>query len=176
MGTIEQICETYWSKLCKFAEKILGSNLLSEDVVQEVFLSILEKSDDIEILTENYLYLAVKNKCLDILKHKKVVFSHEEYTKITAEAENSYCSNIENPEQIYIELEDAQIREMLKKYMLSGLTQRQQKIAALLFEEMKLVQIAQNLNIAEGTVKCQHKRIKDKWKSMNINWIRKALI
>ena len=174
---LEYLYVMYRSKMCKYAERILGSNLLSKDAVQEVFMTYWEKRNEIEITKkeEDYLYTAVKNKCFDILKHAKVVATHAENTQKSADIEDFICSNSENPEQILILAEDGQRRELLKKMMLSGLSQSQKKIAMLLLEGMKLAEIAQKLKVSEGTVKTQSYRIREKWKSLDTDEIRKIL-
>ena len=168
--------DTYWSKLCKYAENILDSNRFSEDAVQDVLVAYWEKRNEIEISKdEHYLYVAVKNRCLDILKHGRVVAAHSENTQEIAKDEDFLCSNSENPEQILIDIEDGKRRELMIKYLLSALSQSQKKIAVLLFEGLKLTEIAQKLKVSEGTVKQQNSRIRVKWKSLDTDWIRKML-
>ena len=63
----------YYSCLCAFAEQIVGSANISEDIVQDLFVKLWIKSEQIEITSslKNYLFTAVKNQSLDYLKNEK---------------------------------------------------------------------------------------------------------
>lgn len=63
------IYDTYWEKVYKYAQKILGNTPLAEDVVQHVFVSLWERRKLLQMEnTEAYLIRAVKFACLTELK------------------------------------------------------------------------------------------------------------
>ena len=70
----EQLYKEYYPKLTAFASLFL-KNDEAHDVVQEVFLSLLEKKEKetAEANRSSYLYKAVKNKCIDAIRHRTVV-------------------------------------------------------------------------------------------------------
>ncbi|SFW20020.1 Sigma-70 region 2 [Sinomicrobium oceani] len=45
----------------------------AEEIVQDVFMKLWHRKDNKEIWTNNYLFTATKNACLNYLKHRKVV-------------------------------------------------------------------------------------------------------
>ncbi|MFA4870441.1 MAG: sigma-70 family RNA polymerase sigma factor [Pedobacter sp.] len=65
------IYETYWKKVYNYAQKILEENLLAEDVVQQVFVSLWERREFLQIENiEGYLIKAVKFACITELKKR----------------------------------------------------------------------------------------------------------
>lgn len=69
---IEDIFHVHYSPLCNFATKIISDSMAGEDIVQGLFIQLLEnnKLQSVEH-HERYLLRAVKFKCLDYLKHQK---------------------------------------------------------------------------------------------------------
>jgi RNA polymerase sigma-70 factor (ECF subfamily) len=64
----------YYSGLCIYAKKFLHNFHLAEEIVQSVYFKFWNDRKSIQI-TESvraYLFSAVRNKCLDAIKHKKV--------------------------------------------------------------------------------------------------------
>ena len=64
----------YHSSLYLFAYSRLGNREEAKDIIHELFLSLWEKRSSI-VLTQNlrvYLYTAVRNRILDLIKHQKV--------------------------------------------------------------------------------------------------------
>lgn len=76
---IETIFKAYYEPLCKYANSFIFDRDLCEDLVQEVFLKIWDKSPDINSSISSYLYRAVKNSCLNQLKQtaKQVIIPIE---------------------------------------------------------------------------------------------------
>lgn len=60
----------YYAPLYRFAREILKEKLAAEDAVQDVMLKVWERRSSIHITTalKSYLYMAVKNHCLNQLK------------------------------------------------------------------------------------------------------------
>ena len=64
----------YYERLVLFAESYVGDLETAEDMVQDVFLSLLSRSDFNEVeYSRSYLYSCVKNGCVDYLRKLKVV-------------------------------------------------------------------------------------------------------
>ncbi|MFO7657359.1 MAG: RNA polymerase sigma-70 factor [Bacteroidales bacterium] len=79
----------YYRGLIVFANKYLANNHHAEEIVQGVFLKIWQDRRFIEINNsfKSYIFQSVKNKCLDILKHRKV---QDEYSqRMLADIEKS---------------------------------------------------------------------------------------
>ncbi len=78
---VEPLFHQYYPRLCEFAVRYLQDEALAEDVVQDVFVMICEKSGILpegEPARKNYLYAVVRNACLNRLRHLKVVHRHQD--------------------------------------------------------------------------------------------------
>ena len=74
----------YYPGLIVYATRLLTNQHLAEEIVQGVFLKLWQDRRFIEISTsfKSYVFQSVKNKCLDVLKHRKV---KDEYAKLILE-------------------------------------------------------------------------------------------
>lgn len=77
----EQVFRKYYGGLCTYGRSILQDADEAEEIVQNVFVSIWEKRQEIEITQslKSYLYRAVHNHCLNRIKHLKVRDEHQQY-------------------------------------------------------------------------------------------------
>ncbi len=77
----EILFKEHYTKLCLFALKYTKNEKDAEEVVQDVFYKIWEKRSVINIKTsiKSYLYISVRNKCLQNINHKKIVRIHQNY-------------------------------------------------------------------------------------------------
>ena len=73
-----EIYQRYWPILFRHARKLLKNEKDAKDVVQETFISLWTIAADLDqkTLLSPYLYMTVRNKILNILRHNKVVNSH----------------------------------------------------------------------------------------------------
>ena len=70
--------QKYGGLLCNYAYSYLNNREEAEDVVQEVFLQLLETEKVFpfnDIAIKSYLLKSVRNSCLNILKKKKHFWS-----------------------------------------------------------------------------------------------------
>lgn len=67
---IESSFRLWYKPLCLYALHYLGSIDASEDVVQDVFCTLMQKAQagGYVQVSKAYLYTSVRNRCLDILK------------------------------------------------------------------------------------------------------------
>ncbi len=76
----EQLFVAYYAPLCRFVWRYIYSEVMSEELVQEVFIQVWENRK--RLITGGslraYLYRAAKNKMLDHVKHQRVVRRHRE--------------------------------------------------------------------------------------------------
>lgn len=75
INEFEKMFRLYFIRLAKYAYKFVGNTADAQDLTQSVFLSIWELNGawDPKGTVKSYLYAAVKNQCLNHLKHKSVV-------------------------------------------------------------------------------------------------------
>lgn len=73
--------DKYYQGLCVYAYRMLKSKSEAEDVVEDLFVRILEnrKTIRIESSVKSYFIRSVHNRCLDLIAHQKVKISHELY-------------------------------------------------------------------------------------------------
>lgn len=141
----ENVFRSYYSQLVAYAYQYVSDSDLSEELVQEMFTNLWQKVDDIEIRTstKSYLYGAVRNACLNYIKHQGIVKRHKESEKY----------NIDYQDTDFLELDELQskIDEALNK-----LPPKCREIFELSrFEDLKYKEIAVQLNISIKTVEGQ---------------------
>ncbi len=70
----DDIFDTYYAGLCVFANKYVEDIDLAEDIVQELFIKIWIKREQLNINNSlrSYLFQSVNNSCLNHLKHLKI--------------------------------------------------------------------------------------------------------
>ncbi|HBL77208.1 MAG TPA: RNA polymerase sigma-70 factor [Prolixibacteraceae bacterium] len=64
----------YFPRLNDFAARIISDPETSQDITQEVFVVLWEKKDRIQVQNiESFLYKMVRNRCVDHIKHLKII-------------------------------------------------------------------------------------------------------
>jgi len=68
-----EIYDRYWALLYRHAYKLLRDEALAQDIVQEVFVTLWDKKDDLDLRSSvnAYLYAAARNKVLNIIQKEK---------------------------------------------------------------------------------------------------------
>jgi len=141
-----------YNPLCNFSASIINDEAGAEDVVQEVFVNLWNKRNEINIAGDfkSYVFQAVKNKSLEVLRKKKSDLNHMEL-----------AVNV-----VYVERDTPIEREMqnylLKEKLYNSLRQLPPKCREI-FEMSKLegltyVEIAKVLKISPKTVETQMSR------------------
>src|SRR5687768_16976115 len=72
----EELYMTHFDRLVLFALRILFMREAAYDVVQDVFTRFWEQRNDTSLTSatvKTYLYSAVRNRAINIMKHEKVV-------------------------------------------------------------------------------------------------------
>lgn len=136
--------DLYYVSLCFYVNKILFDFDLSRSVVQQVFVDLWIKRDQLRIDSlKSYLYQSVRNAALDILKHKK--------------AESKYLLSLEKEEPGHLSdlIEEAELADRINR-AIQNLPEKCREIFILCrFEELKYAEIAEKLNISVKTVEMQ---------------------
>jgi RNA polymerase sigma-70 factor (ECF subfamily) len=165
----DNIFKKYYKPLVIFASKYVDDINISEDIVQDVFISIWKKQD--KLLDKNYLsaylYRCVYNSCLTYLNKNKKIRIEEINDKIISD-ENVLNSILET--EVYSEIIS----------LLDQLPPKCQRIYRLNLQGLKTPEIAEDLDIAVDTVRSQIKRAKQilrekskKYHSLLVLYIRK---
>lgn len=146
----EDIFDKYYQALCYFAFQYVGNDEIAEDVVQDLFTTIIEnpKKFDSPSHLRNFLYQSVKNSCLNYLKKNKSHDRYLEFMKNTSQDEEDYERKIIATE-IYKEL----------KLVIESLPSECKKVYELsYFQGKDNNSIAEELGVSINTVKAQKAR------------------
>lgn len=147
-SAFETLFRNHYANLCGYAVKYVWELDQAEEIVQDLFFNLWNKRKDLYISSsiESYLFRAVRNACLNYLKHRKV---RENYAAIVQEHHNPGLSLNDNPVET-LELQkkieeaiDALPPERKKVFMLSR------------YEGLKYKDIADSLGISVKTVEAQ---------------------
>lgn len=152
----ETLFHEHYHPLVRFAEGMIFDPQLAEDLVQSLFIHLWENAANINIKSslKAYLFMAVRNRCLNSLKEVKIR---------------------DRNELLYLEgLLNSDSNEELDPKMLdklnSSLTKLPEKMVEIVklkhLENRKLRDIALQLNISENTVKTQLLRSKHKLRKL----------
>ena len=103
----EQLFSIYFARLNDFAKNVVRDDVISQDIVQEVFVKVWESSAEIESINlEAFLFRLVRNRCIDYIKHIKVVNNRIQEVNISSKYEELYRIDfIGNEPYVLIELE-----------------------------------------------------------------------
>lgn len=137
----------FYSPLCRFAIGFVIDHDSAEEIVQQVYVNLWSKHEQIDTgkSIRTYLYTSVKNRCLNYLRDQKKFRSY--YLDVEAELEIPVAEK-----DIISEADlNKQITEALDK-----LPPKCREIFMLCrFEDMKYKEIAEKLNISQKTVEAQ---------------------
>ena len=159
----EKLFHTYYGYLCSYASKIVQDDVAAEEIVQDFFVKLWEKREQIVIETsvKNYLFSSVKNSALNELKHNKIkdIYARSVlsgYRKNAGEASNFY---------------EIDLAEKIEE-SIQSLPEKRREIFRLSREEgLKYREIAEKLTISVKTVETQMslalRHLRDKLKDFN---------
>ncbi|SHF74614.1 RNA polymerase sigma-70 factor, ECF subfamily [Arenibacter palladensis] len=144
-----------YHELVVYANGYLFDKDSSEDVVQEVFACLWEKSNKIDIETNlrSYLYAMVRNRCFNILKAIKITHVSK-ITEVETNIDIGYSPDWfpEDEKQLLYE----QVLKVIDNFPL-----KMRNIAKLRFvDNYRFNEIADELDVSVNTVKTQLRRAK----------------
>ncbi|MEM9549356.1 MAG: sigma factor, partial [Bacteroidota bacterium] len=69
----KEVFKEYYNPLCNFAATITSDRKMAQDVVQDVFMKLWAKREELVINTseKSYLFQAVKNRAFEILRKRQ---------------------------------------------------------------------------------------------------------
>ncbi|MBO9684756.1 MAG: RNA polymerase sigma-70 factor [Flavisolibacter sp.] len=146
-AAFEQVFKTHFKNLHAYACTIIKEEAAAEEVVQQVFFKLWERSKALSISgsVAAYLYRAVYNESLNYLKHQKVKSNYQQYFNHTMKNENDAGKKLSLKE----------LEGKLHK-ALNELPEQCRTIFQLSrFEELRYREIADQLGISVKTVENQ---------------------
>jgi RNA polymerase sigma-70 factor, ECF subfamily len=145
----------YYIPLCTYAFRITKSKDIAEEIVQDTFLKIWENKEFLGSVNSlpAYLYRAVRNNCLNHLKHLIIVHKYEDsYSQMLADAEDYMEVTQENGQSILISKEfEVQVYDAIEKLP----EQCRQIFKLSRFEGLKNNEIAEKKGVTINTVQKQ---------------------
>lgn len=150
--------DRYYTLLGVFAYRYLNDKQLAEDVVHDVLLELVQ--DKGRFLTihalKTFLYSAVRNRCVDLLRHHKVQARYA--GRMLAENEEFFYEN---------QILEAEVYALLRK-AISELPGQTRTVYDLVLQGYNNGEIADKMGLTEDAVKAHRKRgkkiLKDKLK------------
>lgn len=132
----------FYPILCAFAKKFLKTTDQSEDAAQDALIKYWKKREEFDNLqgVKSFLYVIVRNDCINILKRSKKSVDVEALKEL--ESESFLKASIINQETIM------EVRQAVER-----LPSRQREIIKLTLLGIKNPEIAIQLEITEQTVK-----------------------
>ena len=135
--------QKYGGLVCNYAYSYLNNREEAEDVVQEVFLQLLETEKVFpfnDIAIKSYLLKSVRNSCLNILKKKK-------HFLFTAD-----LTNYQVIDEEFASVDEDLIHNLQKEIFILA-PQTQKIIVGIFYRKLTYKEIADELNISINTVK-----------------------
>lgn len=138
--------DQYFHALVGFANKFMQDLNTSEDLVQEVFVTLWEKQDEYENETtlKVYLYRAVRNKCLNHIKKQQVKERYIKESLPQLDTENFFLDHVLSEE----------VSRLLYKFI-AELPSKRQQIVRYSLLGLKNQEIADLMGSTVNTVKSQ---------------------
>lgn len=148
---IKVLFDQHYQNLCYFAYTLVGDKAMSEDFVQDAYLSLNNKFDTLtphEKVYKAFLYTAVKNSILNFHRKSKVELKYHEYQPFIDLVELDFDKAIIKSETL------AEINALIQ-----ALPDSCQKIFKLSYQEgFSTKEVADQLNLSVNTIKTQKLR------------------
>lgn len=148
-GAFEQVFKTHFKNLHAYACTIVKDSPVAEGIVQNVFLKLWDRGENLNISASvtAYLYRAVYNESCNYIKHQKVKQSYSQY------AHHSMSATTKETASKKVLL--AELEQKIKT-ALSELPEQCRTILQMSrFEELRYQEIADKLGISVKTVEAQ---------------------
>lgn len=156
MTRFEDIYIAYYSRMKRFAQSYLIYEEDAENIVQDIFIDIWEKQVDLSAISNvsGYLFLVLKNKCIDYIRHKKT--ETRVISEIQKENELSLKMKLDSLHELNDKLLTDPDIDILIKQAIDKLPERCRQIFVMnKFEGKKQRAIANELDISIHTVESQ---------------------
>ena len=147
-AAFEQVFKTHFKRLHAYAFTILRDEIQAEEMVQQVFFKLWERTDNLSLTgsISSYLYRAVHNESLNYIKHQKVRSNHQ------LNVAYSMKNEVEHPAKKIMAIE-------LEKKIHTALNELPEQCRTIFqmsrFDELKYREIADKLGISVKTVESQ---------------------
>ncbi|MBN2613316.1 MAG: RNA polymerase sigma-70 factor [Bacteroidales bacterium] len=145
MAAFEILFRKYYSYLSNYAFKIVENIDTAEEIIQDLFVGLWEKREELVIETsvKSYLFKSAYNRCLLFLRHKSVTNRYEQYVKAGEELSEPDVSE---------ELNMKELNDIIDR-TLDELPETRRTIFRMSrFEGLKYHEIAKKLSLSVKTI------------------------
>lgn len=148
ISVFEELFRSYYARLCGYALKYIRDKDQAEEIVQDFFYTLWNKRAAfvITVSVESYLFRAVRNACLNYIKHLNIRGQHAEFVK---ESSSGYSGSVHDA------LELLELQDQIDKAVELLPTERRKIFIMSREEGLKYREIADKLNISVKTVEAQ---------------------
>lgn len=155
----KKLFDDYYPILCVFAAQYIDDYEVCKDIAQEALLAFWERRDNFEniLKVKGFLYTVTRNKCLNHLRHTQIDIP-----------------NLQDEEDIDHGFESAIIEQetyRIVRKAVEELPSQMRNIILLSMEGLKNNEIADKLQISEGTVhslkKIAYRKLRETLKGIN---------
>lgn len=145
---LDILFQQYYERLVLFAESYVGDMMMAEDMVQDVFLTVLSRPDFVDVeYMRSYLYSCVRNNCVNYLRRLDVVDPLN--IKLFDAVYYTGDFDFEGEEKMILRVE-----EEIDKLP----TQRREVLKLSVYQGMSYPQIAEATGLSVNTVKTHMKK------------------
>lgn len=150
----EMLFGKYYSDLCKFANSIVHSSEMAEDIVSDLFVKIWEQplALSVSLSLKGYLYRSVHNNCINYLAR-----SRKQFQELNAETIDKLYELLPSlsGDDASTALMAADLDERIENAIEKLPTECGKIFIMSRKDELSIHEIAQQLKISENTVKVQ---------------------
>jgi RNA polymerase sigma-70 factor, ECF subfamily len=142
--------DTYYQGLVFYALRYVDKTEIAEEIVQDLFVYVWEKKEELRIHTslKSYLYMSVRNDCYDHLKHLQVEKRYEARI-IREQSSNEMTSDSDES------LMESELKTHVEKAIETLPPKCRQIFELSRFEELKYKEIAKKLDLSVKTIEVQ---------------------
>lgn len=147
----EYLYNNFYTPLVLFADHYISNQETSHDLVQEVFIALLDVNTKFENLLhlKSYLYSSLRNRCLNHLRHEKI---KQDFLQDELYRSDEFFEQKTIEEDVYSILISA----------LDSLSPQNKEVMTLALDGLSNGDIAERLNLSVETVKSYKKSSKKK--------------
>jgi len=151
-GNREKIRQAYISRfteLCRYAAYKTRNYEAAKDIVNDVFLKVLQNPKSIKDyeLLPSFLYKCVDNACLDYWKHKEIIRKHED----DMHCQSDFFQQHDNETPLFLVISKEREKEILDA--IEKLPEMCGKVLLCRLEGLSYKEIAEELGISVNTVR-----------------------
>ncbi len=148
IGQFEELFRAEYEKLCAVANRYLQDLDAAEETVQSIFVKFWENRNTLTVnqSVTGYLFTAVKNNCLNQLKHLKIKEAYKTHNQREMAEEEMRLGTAEDGQELALKIKTA-----IDKLP----TGRRSVFVLSRYEGLKYKEIADKLNISIKTVENQ---------------------